>query len=406
VNLVRVDTGFLREFERRRVEAFREESESGPLRLSEDLLPLLVGEFDLLEVLATGMAVHHQTVRLEELEFHAVGAHPERRVEHFQRFIGGSFMGRGDFRENETGLSRADLARSDTDRGGFHGASESLAVRLSSAHLGSSPVHAIVVAKFLSEIGTLRYDPKGENLANIMNQLSLLETPDADLVLADDERGQITYSPRFLLETDARELFAEVRADAEWDAQRRRMYDRDVDVPRLTSGYRIEGEEKPMPPRLRAVAEMVTRTLRVPFTNLGLNLYRTGQDSVAPHNDHLDELEQGWPIVLLSLGATRRMTVRAKQPPKRVIHQDLAAGSLFVMSYDTQIHYTHGIPKTEEIVGERISLAFRVRPVEKASMRYWVGTRTSVRLTPDRSAISVSRRSSDLPSTPWATSTR
>jgi hypothetical protein len=32
------------------------------------------------------------------------------------------------------------------------------------------------------------------------------------------------------------------------------------------------------------------------------------------------------------------------------------------MSYETQLHYTHGVPKTREPVGPRISLAFRVRP--------------------------------------------
>ena len=215
-----------------------------------------------------------------------------------------------------------------------------------------------------------------------MNQLSLLEpTTDTALVLADDERGQVLYTPGFLCDEKCRELFAEVRADAEWDIQRRRMYDRDVDVPRLTSGYRIEGGERLLPPRLQDVTSRVIDELDVPFTNIGLNLYRTGQDSVAPHNDHLEELEPGWPIVLLSLGATRRMTVRAKEPPKRVIHQDLRAGSLFTMSYDTQIHYTHGIPKTDDIVGERISLAFRVRPKTHRQSRYWVGTRTTVRLS-------------------------
>jgi hypothetical protein len=44
-----------------------------------------------------------------------------------------------------------------------------------------------------------------------------------------------------------------------------------------------------------------------------------------------------------------------------VLHVDLAAGSLLVMSYETQLHYTHGIPKTREPVGPRISLALRVR---------------------------------------------
>ena len=52
----------------------------------------------------------------------------------------------------------------------------------------------------------------------------------------------------------------------------------------------------------------------------------------------------------------------AKASPRRAFPVDLAAGSLLVMSYETQLHYTHGVPKTSEPVGPRISLAFRVRP--------------------------------------------
>ena len=68
-----------------------------------------------------------------------------------------------------------------------------------------------------------------------------------------------------------------------------------------------------------------------------------------------------FPIALLSLGATRRMTTRAKEAPKRAMHVDLEPGSLLVMDYATQLHYTHGIPKTTDAVGERISLAFWVK---------------------------------------------
>ena len=32
------------------------------------------------------------------------------------------------------------------------------------------------------------------------------------------------------------------------------------------------------------------------------------------------------------------------------------------MSYETQLHYDHGIPKTRAPVGPRISVALRVRP--------------------------------------------
>ena len=55
------------------------------------------------------------------------------------------------------------------------------------------------------------------------------------------------------------------------------------------------------------------------------------------------------------------MTIRAKASPRRAFHVDLAAGSLLLMSYETQIPYTHGIPKTTDPVGPRISLAFRCR---------------------------------------------
>ena len=193
-----------------------------------------------------------------------------------------------------------------------------------------------------------------------MDQLSLFEPGEIQLV--DDERGRIAYEAGFVTRSEARDWFAELRRDVAWRAERRVMYEREVDVPRLSATYRLEGDPEPLPPCLREAAARASRHLHVPFTSIGLNLYRTGQDSVAPHNDHLEELEPGRPIALLSLGATRRMTIRAKQPPHRSIHQDLEAGSLFVMSYETQIHYTHGIPKTTHPVGERISLAFRVRP--------------------------------------------
>ena len=60
------------------------------------------------------------------------------------------------------------------------------------------------------------------------------------------------------------------------------------------------------------------------------------------------------------------MTIRANAPPRRVIHVDLEAGSLLVMDYATQLHYTHAVPKTADPVGERISLAFRVKRVRTA----------------------------------------
>jgi alkylated DNA repair dioxygenase AlkB len=144
------------------------------------------------------------------------------------------------------------------------------------------------------------------------------------------------------------------------------MYDREVDVPRLVAHFRLDSAPDTMPPAILDAARRVAGRIDAPFNSVGLNLYRDGRDSVAPHNDHLSEIRKGFPIALLSLGATRRMTIRAKVQPRRVLHVDLDAGSLLVMDYATQLHYTHGVPKTPEPVGERISLAFRVKRVPRA----------------------------------------
>jgi alkylated DNA repair dioxygenase AlkB len=189
-------------------------------------------------------------------------------------------------------------------------------------------------------------------------------------VLADDERGTITYTPAFVPASVAEAWFQQLRESIEWKAERRRMYDRDVDVPRLTAHFRLltaEGESAAVPIAIREAALEVLSRTGVPFTSVGLNRYRDGRDSVAPHNDHLNELVEEFPIGLLSLGATRRMTIRTKETPRRSLHVDLETGSLLMMSYATQLHYVHGVPKIAQPVGERISLAFRVKPVRAAS---------------------------------------
>ncbi|HEY6212169.1 MAG TPA: alpha-ketoglutarate-dependent dioxygenase AlkB [Vicinamibacterales bacterium] len=169
------------------------------------------------------------------------------------------------------------------------------------------------------------------------------------------------YTPRFIDAATADEWFAALRTGVNWRSERRMMYDREVDVPRLMSSFRLDPAGASTPAAILEAARRVTEAVRAPFNAVGLNLYRDGNDSVAPHNDHLDEIRKGFPIALLSLGAVRRMDIRAKAAPRRAMHVDLEPGSLFVMDYATQIHYTHAVPKADDPVGERISLAFRVK---------------------------------------------
>lgn len=179
------------------------------------------------------------------------------------------------------------------------------------------------------------------------------------LCLLDDASGRIDYTPGFLAPTEATAWFETLVATVPWRAGTRTMYDREVDVPRLRAHYRAD--DPALPPPLGEALQRVRAQAGAAFDSLGLNLYRDRADSVAPHNDKLADLVEGEPIALLSLGATRRLVIRAKRPPRRVLGVDMEAGSLLLMSWATQLHYDHGIPKQREPVGPRVSIAFRVR---------------------------------------------
>jgi len=194
------------------------------------------------------------------------------------------------------------------------------------------------------------------------------------LVIVDDDHGRFAYEPDVISAAQAVVWFDALLAGIPWEAQKRSMYGREVDVPRLVQHYRLA--EPDLPAVLGEAGRVAIARTGIPFTSVGLNLYRDGQDSVAPHNDHIEELAEGASIALLSLGATRRMTLREREEPKRRFDIDMEPGSLLTMSYATQFHYDHGIPKTKTPVGPRISLAFRVRPDGKAGGRRYISRRT------------------------------
>jgi alkylated DNA repair dioxygenase AlkB len=202
-----------------------------------------------------------------------------------------------------------------------------------------------------------------------MSQSSLFASQGQGEVLVDDASGRIVHIPGAVDAPTAARWFDDLYAKVGWRADRRLMYDREVDVPRLLAHRSLDDPE--LPGSLRDALQVMRRYEDVPFNSIGLNLYRDGNDSVAPHNDKVAELVPEQPIVLLSLGATRQMVIRGKQAPHRRIVLDLQAGDVLTMDWACQFHYDHGIPKTRDTVGPRISVAFRVRPSGDA----WGGSR-------------------------------
>ncbi|WP_426683251.1 alpha-ketoglutarate-dependent dioxygenase AlkB [Xanthomonas translucens pv. undulosa] len=183
---------------------------------------------------------------------------------------------------------------------------------------------------------------------------------DAPHCLVHDVEGGIRYWPRLLDPEPAQARFAALRDGAQWQQLRRPMYDRVVDVPRLVAAYGLQALSEALP--LRALHAAVQARVPAPYTDVGLNLYRDGRDSVAMHHDTLHTLLAPHPIALVSLGAPRRMNLRAKAGARRSIGVELAPGSLLAMRHASQLSHEHGIPKTARPVKPRMSVVFRVRP--------------------------------------------
>ncbi|HET6545991.1 MAG TPA: alpha-ketoglutarate-dependent dioxygenase AlkB [Rhodanobacteraceae bacterium] len=178
-------------------------------------------------------------------------------------------------------------------------------------------------------------------------------------ILLEGSDGNVTYLPDCISRGQAELWFALLREGVAWRHERRRMYEREVEVPRLVAGFRLDDTDLPVP--LGEAVALASAIAGACFNSIGLNFYRDHNDSVAPHNDRLREIVAGHPIAVLSLGATRCMTIRAKAPPRRSLDVDLEPGSVLLMDYATQLHYLHGIPKQKSAVGPRISVAFRQR---------------------------------------------
>jgi alkylated DNA repair dioxygenase AlkB len=161
--------------------------------------------------------------------------------------------------------------------------------------------------------------------------------------------------------TGADALFERLAGTVPWRAERRHMYDRVVDVPRLLCFY---DEDQPLPdPMLtdarRALDEHYGPELGEPFRTAGLCLYRDGRDSVAWHGDTIGRgSTHDTMVAIVSLGAPRSLLLRPRGGGPAIRH-DLGHGDLLVMGGSCQRTWEHAVPKTTRAAGPRISVQFR-----------------------------------------------
>ncbi|MBL1076651.1 alpha-ketoglutarate-dependent dioxygenase AlkB [Nocardia sp. 2] len=163
----------------------------------------------------------------------------------------------------------------------------------------------------------------------------------------------------------ADELFERLAAHVPWRVDRRNMYDRMVDVPRLLSFY-DESRELPDPVLTEARDALSARyrdELGEPFTTAGLCYYRDGNDSVAWHGDTIGRgATADTMVAIISVGAARALSLRPRGGGAS-IRYPLGHGDLIVMGGSCQRTWEHAVLKTRRAVGPRISIQFRPRGV-------------------------------------------
>lgn len=151
-------------------------------------------------------------------------------------------------------------------------------------------------------------------------------------------------------------LFARLLEQTPWSGRTVHMYDRVVVEPRLTHRWHLDGDA-PAPDELQGMARVLSARYRVRFSQIGVNLYRDGADSVAWHGDRVARELPEAVVALVSLGATRPFRLRPTGGGPSVLYRP-GPGDLLVMGGSCQRTWQHAVPKSRG-VGPRISIQFR-----------------------------------------------
>lgn len=161
-------------------------------------------------------------------------------------------------------------------------------------------------------------------------------------------------------------LFQRLVGDVPWEGERRQMYERVVDVPRLLCFY-DESDALPDPvldDARDALSAHYRAELGEPFRTAGMCYYRDGNDSVAWHGDRIGRGDrEDTMVAIVSVGSPRSMLLRPRAGGSATVRRPLGHGDLIVMGGSCQRTWEHCIPKSAKPTGPRISIQFRPHDV-------------------------------------------
>ncbi len=166
----------------------------------------------------------------------------------------------------------------------------------------------------------------------------------------------------------ADDYFLSLKSSILWRQETMNIYGKIVNFPRLTAWYGdhnkpysfsgITLEPNIWTEELLQIKRDIEIISNTTFNSVLLNLYRDGNDSISWHTDAEKELGINPIIASVNFGATRKFQLR-HNTTKEKIEIELSHGSLLIMKGELQHYWQHQVPKTKQIIKERINLTFR-----------------------------------------------
>jgi alkylated DNA repair dioxygenase AlkB len=153
------------------------------------------------------------------------------------------------------------------------------------------------------------------------------------------------------------QVFRALETTTRWQHDRREMYERVVDVPRLLARFPEHGPGHPV---LWLMSRALSARYGQRLDQVSAAWYRDGRDSVALHGDRIARVVDHCVVAIVSLGAPRRFLLKPAAGGESLLYR-LGYGDLLVMGGSCQRTWRHGVPKAAN-AAPRISVQYRPSP--------------------------------------------
>lgn len=180
--------------------------------------------------------------------------------------------------------------------------------------------------------------------------------------------GIVHYYGRILKQEEAQHYFDRLLQTIAWKQDKVIIFGKHITTQRKTAWYgdrnyaytysNTTKQALSWTPELQELKAKIEAITGATFNSCLLNLYHNGNEGMGWHSDDEISLVKEAPIASLSLGATRKFSLKHKAA-KQTVSVTLENGSLLLMKGTTQTHWLHSLPKTKKVNMPRVNLTFR-----------------------------------------------